>query len=69
MFANKNYGITDETVKFFNRLVAQNDVIFNLFACPYALDMFRLNNSVKGIVVAYQDEVPAVNAVVKLLLG
>ncbi len=69
MYANKNYGITDETVKFFNRLVAQNDVILNLFACPYALDMFRINNSVKGLVVAYQDEVPAVDAVVRLLSG
>ena len=69
MFANKNYGINDETVKFFNRLVAQNDVILNLFACPYALDMFRINNSVKGLVIGYQDEVPAVNAVVKLLSG
>ena len=69
MYANKNYGINDETVKFFNRLVAQNDVILNLFACPYALDMFRINNSVKGVVVGYQDEVPAVNAVVKLLSG
>ncbi len=69
MFANKNYGITEETVKFFNRLVAQNDVILNLFACPYALDLFRINNSVKGVVVAYQDEVPAVNSLVKLLSG
>ena len=69
MFASKNYGINDATVNFFNRLVAQNDVILNLFACPYALDMFRINNSVKGVVVGYQDEVPAVNAVVKLLSG
>ena len=69
MFANKNYGINDETVKFFNRLVVQNDVILNLFACPYALDLFRINNSVKGLVVGYQDEVPAVNAVVRLLAG
>jgi len=69
MYANKNYGINDETVKFFNRLVAQNDVILTLFACPYALDMFRINNSVKGVVVAYQDEVPAVNAVAKVLAG
>ena len=69
MFANKNYGINDETVKFFNRLVAQNDVILNLFACPYALDMFRINNSVKAVVVGYQDEVPAVDAVVRLLAG
>lgn len=69
MYANKNYGINEETVRFFNRLVAQNDVILNLFACPYALDLFRINNSVKGVVVAYQDEVPAVNAVVRLLSG
>ena len=69
MYANKNYGINDATVNFFNRLVAQNDVILNLFACPYALDLFRINNSVKGVVVGYQDEVPAVNAVVKLLSG
>lgn len=68
-FSTKTYGITDETVKFFNRLVAQNDVILNLFACPYALDLFRINNSVKGLVVAYQDEVPAVDAVVRLLSG
>lgn len=69
MLAGKNYGINEETVKFFNRLVAQNDVILNLFACPYALDLFRINNSVKGVVVAYQDEVPAVEAVVRLLSG
>ena len=69
MFAGKNYGINEATVKFFNRLVAQNDVILNLFACPYALDMFRINNSVKGLVVAYEDEVPAVDAVVRLLAG
>ena len=69
MFASSNYGINAETVKFFNRLVAQNDVILNLFACPYALDMFRINNNVKGLVVAYQDEVPAVDAVVRLLAG
>ena len=69
MFANSNYGINDATVNFFNRLVAQNDVILNLFACPYALDLFRINNSVKGLIVGYQDEVPAVNAVVKILTG
>jgi len=69
MFAGSNYGINDATINFFNRLVAQNDVILNLFACPYALDMLRINNSVKGLIVAYQDEVPAVNAVVKVLTG
>lgn len=69
MFAAKNYGINDETVAFFNRLVAQNDVVLNLFACPYALDMFRINNSVKGLLVGYEDEVPAVKAVVAIMSG
>ena len=69
MFAAKNYGINDETVNFFNRLVAQNDVILNLFACPYALDMFRINNSVKGLLVGYEDEVPAVKTVVAIMSG
>lgn len=69
MYANKNYGINDETINFFNRLVAQNDVILNLLACPYALDLFRINNSVKGILVGYQDEVPAVSAIAQILLG
>ena len=69
MFAASNYGINDATVNFFNRLVAQNDVVLNLFACPYALDMFRINNSVKGLLVGYEDEVPAVNAVVAIMSG
>ena len=69
MFANTNYGINNETINFFNRLVAQNDVILNLFACPYALDLFRINNNVKGVLVGYQDEVPAVSAVAQILLG
>lgn len=69
MFAASNYGISEETVNFFNRLVAQNDVVLNLFACPYALDMFRINNSVKGLLVGYEDEVPAVKAVVAIMSG
>ena len=69
MFASKNYGITQETIKFFNQVANQNEVILTLFACPYALDLFRINDNVKGVVVAYQDEVPAVNSVVKLFLG
>ena len=69
MFAASNYGINDATVNFFNRLVAQNDVVLNLFACPYALDMFRINNSVKGLLVGYEDEVPAVKTVVTIMSG
>jgi beta-glucosidase-like glycosyl hydrolase/CubicO group peptidase (beta-lactamase class C family) len=67
--ASKNFGVNDATVDFFNRLVAQNDVILNLFACPYALDLFRINNSVIGLTVGYQDNDAALNAVMDLLTG
>ncbi len=69
MLQTKNYGVTDATVDFFNRLTAQNDVVLNLFACPYALDRFRVNNSVKGLIVAYEDNMQAVNTVLSILTG
>ena len=69
MNSSKGYGINDETVDFFNKLVAQNDVVLNLFACPYALDKFRINNSVLGLLVGYQDDACALNAVSAILNG
>lgn len=69
MFASKNFGVNDATVDFFNKLVAQNDVVLNLFACPYALDRFRINNSVIGLLVGYQDEEEAMDAVGAILTG
>ena len=69
IFPSKGFGITDATVEFFNKLVAQNDVVLNLFACPYALDRFRINNSVVGLLVGYQDDDAAVSAVVDILTG
>ena len=67
--ASKGFGISDATVDFFNKLVAQNDVILNLFACPYALDRFRINNNVKGLLVGYQDDDDALNAISCILTG
>jgi len=69
MLASKSYGINDETVDFFNKLVAQNDVVLNLFACPYALDRFRINNSVIGLLVGYQDDDCALATVTDILTG
>lgn len=67
--ASKGFGINDDMVAFFNKLVSQNDVVLNLFACPYALDKFRVNNSVVGLMVAYQDDPCALNAVNDILTG
>lgn len=67
--ASKNFGINEATVDFFNRLVAQNDVVLNLFACPYALDLLRINNSVRGLLVGYQDNDAVLNSVTDILTG
>ena len=67
--ASKNFGINEATVDFFNRLVAQNDVVLNLFACPYALDLLRINNNVKGLLVGYQDNDAVLNSVIDILAG
>ena len=67
--ATKGFGINDATVDFFNKLVAQNDVILNLFACPDALDKFRINNSVVGLIVGYEDNEDVYDAVTAILTG
>ena len=67
--ASKGFGVNDATVDFFNKLVTQNDVILNLFACPYALDRFRINNNVKGLLVGYQDDYDVLDAVNAILTG
>ncbi len=67
--ASKNFGVNEATVDFFNRLVAQNDVVLNLFACPYALDLLRVNNNVKGLLVGYQDNDAVLNAMIDVLTG
>ena len=67
--ASKNFGINEATVDFFNRLVAQNDVVLNLFACPYALDLLRINKSVKGLLVGYQDNDAVLNSVIDIMMG
>ena len=69
IFANKDFGVNTATVDFFNKLVAQNDVILNFFGCPYALDKFRINNSVKGLLVGYQDDSDALDAINSILVG
>ena len=69
IYASKDFGINKQTTDFFNKLVAQNDVILNLFGCPYALDRFRINNSVKGLLVGYQDEKEVLDAINAILTG
>lgn len=69
ILAQKNFGITKEQIDLVNRLQKSNDIIFNLFACPYALDLFTFGDNCKAIVMSYQDNVEAEKATVSLLTG
>lgn len=66
--ANKNYAITDGEIAFVDSLAKLNNVVLNLFACPYALDRFDLSN-LKAVVVACEDNAKTQDAVARLLAG
>lgn len=69
MFASKDFGIKKETVTFVEKLSKQNKLIFNLFACPYALAKFKFKNDPAAILIGYEDRAEAVNAVADVIVG
>lgn len=69
IFASKDFGIKKETVAFVEKLSKQNKLIFNLFACPYALAKFKFKTEPVAILVGYEDRVEAVNAVADVIAG
>ena len=69
IYATKNFGITDEMVDFVKDISKNNRVVFNLFACPYALDKFSFKKVPAAILIGYEDTEYAVNAVVDVMAG
>ena len=69
IYATKNFGITDEMVDFVKDLSKNNKVVFNLFACPYALNKFDFKKSPLAVIVGYEDVQGAVSAVVDVMVG
>lgn len=69
IFASKDFGIRKETVAFVEKLSKQNKLIFNLFACPYALAKFKFKNDPVAILIGYEDRAEAVNAVADVIVG
>lgn len=69
IYATKNFGITDNTFDFVKEISKNNNVVFNLFACPYALDKFSFKRMPAAIIVGYEDTPEAVNAVVDVMAG
>ena len=54
---------------FVKEITKNNKIIFNLFACPYALDKFTFKKTPAAIVIGYEDTKEAVNAVVDVMTG
>ncbi|MDA3942460.1 MAG: serine hydrolase [Bacteroidetes bacterium] len=69
IMAGSKFGIEDDHITFFNKLSARNEVVFTLFASPYALDFFDFNSSCRAVVMAYQDKPEAQLAAAKALMG
>ena len=69
IYATRNFGINDNMTDFVKEITKNNKIIFNLFACPYALDKFTFKKTPAAIVIGYEDTKEAVNAVVDVMTG
>lgn len=69
LLANKNYGISETSITFVNQLSKDKRLVFNLFAAPYALDFFKINDNFAAILIGYQDTPEAVKALRQVLVG
>ena len=70
IYATKNFGITDDMIDVVKALsVKNNRMVFNLFACPYAMNLFKFKKLPAAVIVAYEDTQYAVDAVVGVMVG
>ena len=67
--ASKKFGITDDMVDFVKTVSKNNRIIFNMFACPYALNQFSFKKTPAAVIIGYEDVPFAVNAVVDVMVG
>lgn len=65
----KNHKINDKTLVWLYEISRKHQMILSLFAKPYALNDFATLSNIEGIVVAYQNSVPAQNMAAEILFG
>jgi len=65
----RNFGISDATISLVDSLLVSKSCILNLFTLPYSINLFRNIDKAKALVVAYQDNANAYDAVVQVLFG
>ena len=65
----RNFGISEATVSLVDSLLFLKPCILNLFTLPYSVNLFRNVSKARALVVAYQDNADAYDAVVQMLFG
>jgi len=65
----RNFGISDATISLVDSLLVSKSCILNLFTLPYSINLFRNIDQAKAVVVAYQDNADAYDAVVQMMFG
>lgn len=66
---SKNFGITDESVKFIEKLSTKTTIILDVFANPYSLALFDKFTKIKGVVMSYEDTDNAQDLSAQLIFG
>ncbi|RUT78621.1 glycoside hydrolase family 3 N-terminal domain-containing protein [Ancylomarina longa] len=67
--ANRKFGITTQTIDFLSRISKNKQVIFDLFANPYGLALYKDTDRLKGILISYEDTRESQMASAQIIFG
>lgn len=65
----RNFGISDATIALVDSLLVSKPCILTLFTLPYSINLFSRIDKAKALVIGYQDNADAYDAVVQMIFG
>ena len=65
----RNFGISDVTISLVDSLLVSKSCILSLFTLPYSVNLFKNCSQAKSVLVAYQDNNDAYDAVAQVIFG
>lgn len=66
---SRKFGVTNQTIEFLSELSKKKKVIFDLFANPYALDLYEETDSLQSILISYDDNIESQMASAQIIFG
>lgn len=66
---SRKFGVTNQTVKFLSDLSETKNVIFDLFANPYALNYYKNLDRLDAIIISYEDTRESQIASAQIIFG